>query len=397
MKFNSVAVFIDAENFPHTLVDEAIEKIANLGAIGKIFAYGDFSNPSLRKYKFAVQKYNITAVQIFSRTSGKNSADIALAMDAVELANARKHDAFAIVSSDSDFNRLAQKLRDGGAGVIGVAKDDKNAGVYDEVIVVKKAAQESEGVATKISNEERAQILKAHEADESEGGGILKNLMRLVRGKSAKKEAACEQILALQTPTPSADGSLKPKRGAKKAKILEVAADADRVKTESEAKNLAVGEERNTKKPARKSRKKSDENLAKNLENSSVIKAQNLDEKPQRNGAKKTAGRAKNSGKILPADANGNVSETFAVKPLKTSDVHEILRNFWLENRRVSPDGFIHCSLFGSALRSGEIKIALKELGFSRLGKLFDALEKEGFIEQIMDGSAPKFRVKETV
>ena len=49
MKFNSVAVFIDAENFPHTLVDEAIEKIANLGAIGKIFAYGDFSNPSLRK------------------------------------------------------------------------------------------------------------------------------------------------------------------------------------------------------------------------------------------------------------------------------------------------------------------------------------------------------------
>ena len=396
MKFNSVAVFIDAENFPHTLVDEAIEKIANLGAIGKIFAYGDFSNPSLRKYKFAVQKYNITAVQIFSRTSGKNSADIALAMDAVELANARKHDAFAIVSSDSDFNRLAQKLRDGGAGVIGVAKDDKNAGVYDEVIVVKKAAQESEDVVTKISNEERAQILKAHEADEGEGGGILKNLMRLVRRKSAKKEAAGEQILAPQTPTPSANGSLKPKRGAKKAKILEVAADADRVKTESEAKNLAVGEERNSKKPARKSRKKSDENLAKNLENTSVIQVQNLDEKPQRNETKKTAGRAKNSGKILRADANGNVSEISVAKPPKTSDVHEILRNFWLENRRVSPDGFIHCSLFGSALRSGEIKIALKELGFSRLGKLFDALEKEGFIEQIMDGSAPKFRVKET-
>jgi len=394
VKFNSVAVFIDAENFPHTLVDEAIEKIANLGAIGKIFAYGDFSNPSLRKYKFAVQKYNITAVQIFSRTSGKNSADIALAMDAVELANARKHDAFAIVSSDSDFNRLAQKLRDGGAGVIGVAKDDKNAGVYDEVIVVKKAAQESEDVVTKISNEERAQILKAHEADEGEGGGILKNLMRLVRGKSTKKEAVGEQILALQTPTPSADGSLKPKRGAKKAKILEVAADADRVKTESEAKNLAVGEERNTKKPARKSRKKSDENLAENLENSSVIQAQNLDEKPQRNGAKKTAGRAKNSAENLVADAGA--PKISAAKPLKNSDVHEILRNFWLENRRVSPDGFIHCSLFGSALRSGEIKIALKELGFSRLGKLFDALEKEGFIEQIMDGSAPKFRVKET-
>ena len=396
MKFNSVAVFIDAENFPHTLVDEAIEKIANLGAIGKIFAYGDFSNPSLRKYKFAVQKYNITAVQIFSRTSGKNSADIALAMDAVELANARKHDAFAIVSSDSDFNRLAQKLRDGGAGVIGVAKDDKNAGVYDEVIVVKKAAQESDDVVTKISNEERAQILKAHEADESEGGGILKNLMRLVRGKSAKKEAAGEQNLAAQTPTLSADESLRPKRGAKKAKILEVAADAGCAKTESEAKNLAVGEERNSKKPARKSRKKSDENLAKNLENSSVIQAQNLDEKPQRNGAKKIAGRAKKSGKILPADADQNVSEISAAKPLKTSDVHEILRNFWLENRRVSLDGFIHCSLFGSAVRSGEVKIALKELGFSRLGKLFDALEKEGFIEQIMDGSAPKFRVKET-
>jgi uncharacterized LabA/DUF88 family protein len=113
------AVLIDADNTSPRIVAGLFEEIARFGEASVRRIYGDFSSPRLKSWADILQKYAIDPYQQFAYTSGKNASDIALVIDAMDLLHSRRFDGFCLVSSDSDFTRLASRLREEGADVYG--------------------------------------------------------------------------------------------------------------------------------------------------------------------------------------------------------------------------------------------------------------------------------------
>ena len=113
------AVLIDADNTSSRIVDGLFEEIARFGEPSVRRIYGDFSSPRLKSWTEVLQKHAIDPYQQFAYTSGKNASDIALVIDAMDLLHSRRFDGFCLVSSDSDFTRLASRLREEGADVYG--------------------------------------------------------------------------------------------------------------------------------------------------------------------------------------------------------------------------------------------------------------------------------------
>lgn len=113
------AVLIDADNTSPRIVAGLFEEIAKFGEASVRRIYGDFSSPRLKSWADILQKYAIDPYQQFAYTSGKNASDIALVIDAMDLLHSGRFDGFCLVSSDSDFTRLASRLREEGADVYG--------------------------------------------------------------------------------------------------------------------------------------------------------------------------------------------------------------------------------------------------------------------------------------
>src|SRR5262245_58013405 len=113
------AVLIDADNTSPRIAPGLFEEIARFGEASVRRIYGDFSSPRLRSWADILQKYAIDPYQQFAYTTGKNASDIALVIDAMDLLNSGRFDGFCLVSSDSDFTRLASRLREEGADVYG--------------------------------------------------------------------------------------------------------------------------------------------------------------------------------------------------------------------------------------------------------------------------------------
>jgi hypothetical protein len=113
------AVLIDADNTSPRIVAGLFEEIARFGEASVRRIYGDFSSPRLKSWADILQKYAIDPYQQFAYTSGKNASDIALVIDAMDLLHSGRFDGFCLVSSDSDFTRLASRLREEGADVYG--------------------------------------------------------------------------------------------------------------------------------------------------------------------------------------------------------------------------------------------------------------------------------------
>ena len=113
------AVLIDADNTSPRIVAGLFEEIAKFGEASVRRIYGDFSSPRLKSWADVLQKYAIDPYQQFAYTSGKNASDIALVIDAMDLLHSERFDGFCLVSSDSDFTRLASRLREEGADVYG--------------------------------------------------------------------------------------------------------------------------------------------------------------------------------------------------------------------------------------------------------------------------------------
>lgn len=114
-----VAVLIDADNASAAHAAGIFEEIAKHGEANVRRIYGDFSGTRLRAWRAQMQPLAILPQQQFNYTTGKNAADIALVIDAMDLMHTGAVDTFCIVSSDSDFTRLAQRLRENGKTVIG--------------------------------------------------------------------------------------------------------------------------------------------------------------------------------------------------------------------------------------------------------------------------------------
>ncbi len=117
-----LAVLIDADNVPYSNVKGMMEEIAKFGTPTTKRIYADWTRPNATGWKGVLLEHAITPVQQYSYTTGKNSSDSALIIDAMDLLYAGKVDGFCIVSSDSDFTRLAIRLRESGMRVIGIGE-----------------------------------------------------------------------------------------------------------------------------------------------------------------------------------------------------------------------------------------------------------------------------------
>lgn len=117
-----LAVLIDADNVPYSNVKGMMEEIAKLGTPTTKRIYADWTKPNANGWKGVLLEHAITPIQQYSYTVGKNSSDSALIIDAMDLLYSGKLDGFCIVSSDSDFTRLAVRLRESGMKVIGIGE-----------------------------------------------------------------------------------------------------------------------------------------------------------------------------------------------------------------------------------------------------------------------------------
>lgn len=117
-----LAVLIDADNVPYTNVKEMFEEIAKYGTPTFKRIYADWTKPHVTGWKNVLLQNAITPVQQYSYSTGKNSTDSAMIIDAMDILYSGKVDGFCIVSSDSDFTRLATRLREAGMKVIGIGE-----------------------------------------------------------------------------------------------------------------------------------------------------------------------------------------------------------------------------------------------------------------------------------
>ena len=148
-----LAVLIDADNAQAAVIPELLAEVSRYGTATLKRAYGDWTTPHLKAWKEVLHKVAIQPIQQFSYTSGKNSTDASLIIDAMDVLHAGRVDGFCLVSSDSDFTRLATRIREAGLLVYGfgerktpepfVAACDKF--VYTEILRPEPRAPVAEG------------------------------------------------------------------------------------------------------------------------------------------------------------------------------------------------------------------------------------------------------------
>jgi uncharacterized LabA/DUF88 family protein len=117
--FTRLAVLIDGDNTTPTIIEALLAEIAKYGSATVKRAYGDWTTSNLRGWKEAINAHAIQPMQQFTYTTGKNSTDSALIIDAMDLLYTGNLDGFCLVSSDSDFTKLASRLRESGKTVYG--------------------------------------------------------------------------------------------------------------------------------------------------------------------------------------------------------------------------------------------------------------------------------------
>ncbi|WP_040631359.1 NYN domain-containing protein [Faucicola boevrei] len=119
-----LAVLIDADNASVNHLDKLLSEIATLGKASVRRAYGDWTRPQLNSWKNVLLSHSIQPIQQFSYTTGKNATDASLIIDAMDLLYTERFEGFCLVSSDSDFTRLAQRIREQGLLVYGFGRSN---------------------------------------------------------------------------------------------------------------------------------------------------------------------------------------------------------------------------------------------------------------------------------
>lgn len=188
-----IAVLIDADNVSDKYIKAVLDEISNHGTPTYKRIYGDWTKPQLASWKSVLLTNSITPIQQYSYTTGKNATDAALIIDAMDILYSGNVEAFCIVSSDSDFTRLAARLRESGMFVIGMGeKKTPTAFIsaceifkYLEVLTppappVKEAplggngkTSPKEGMATKEEIIEALKVIITEISDDDEGWAYL--------------------------------------------------------------------------------------------------------------------------------------------------------------------------------------------------------------------------------
>ncbi len=154
-----LAVLIDGDNIPSAYVKGMMEEIAKYGNPTIKRIYGDWTNPKLTKWKGLLLENAITPIQQYGYTIGKNATDSAMIIDAMDILYSEKVDGFCLVSSDSDFTRLATRLREAGMNVIGIGEKKTpepfivacDKFIYIEILKYQAGGTESEITKSKTS------------------------------------------------------------------------------------------------------------------------------------------------------------------------------------------------------------------------------------------------------
>lgn len=127
------AVLIDADNISHRKIKDILDEIANYGTPTIKRIYGDFTDPKFAAWKSILLENSITPIQQYAYTTGKNATDSALIIDAMDILHKESVNGFCIVSSDSDYTRLASRIRESGREVLGFGRKE-NAETVHQIV-----------------------------------------------------------------------------------------------------------------------------------------------------------------------------------------------------------------------------------------------------------------------
>ena len=156
---DKLAVLIDADNAQPSIVEGLLAEIANYGTANVKRIYGDWTGPGLKGWKEVLLEHSIQPMQQFAYTKGKNATDSAMIIDAMDLLYSNNFNGFCIVSSDSDFTKLASRIRESGLLVYGFGERKTPAAfvsacdkfIYTEVL--RSKSDESTAIAKKSTGE----------------------------------------------------------------------------------------------------------------------------------------------------------------------------------------------------------------------------------------------------
>ena len=187
------AILIDADNISDKYIKVILDETANNGIATYKRIYGDWTSPRLSSWKSVLLDNSIIPMQQYSYTTGKNSTDSAMIIDAMDILYSGTVDGFCIVSSDSDFTRLASRLRESGMQVIGMGEEKTpkpfisacNQFKYLDLLYSNQQQEEAEETITQQKAEEIAS--QQGKAKTSENNGAKKK-ETAQKGKDAKQE-----------------------------------------------------------------------------------------------------------------------------------------------------------------------------------------------------------------
>lgn len=154
-----LAVLIDGDNIPSTHVKEMMEEIAKYGNPTIKRIYADWTKPILSRWKNILLENAITPIQQYNYTAGKNATDSAMIIDAMDILYSEKVNGFCLVSSDSDFTKLATRLREAGMKVFGIGEKktpEPFIVACDKFIYIEILRNKSDEPETDISREKTA-------------------------------------------------------------------------------------------------------------------------------------------------------------------------------------------------------------------------------------------------
>jgi len=176
-----LAVLIDADNTSAKIADRLFEEIAQLGEASVRRIYGDFTRAGLRGWTDILAKHAIIAHQQFAYVTGKNASDIALVIDAMDLMHSGRFEGFCLISSDSDFTRLAARIREQGLDVFGFGERKTPESfrqacrrfIYTENLLIGAQAQAQAGAPIKQTPSDAVPLLRTAIAQmDSEDGWV---------------------------------------------------------------------------------------------------------------------------------------------------------------------------------------------------------------------------------
>lgn len=150
-----LAILVDAENISHRYINLIIDEAARIGRVVNRRIYGDWSSQYLLQWRQTIQDYSFLPVQQFASVYGKNASDSAMIIDAMDLLHAGSLQGFIIVSSDSDFTRLAARLRESEKYVVGMGEQKTPSAfinacdryIYLDVLMKEREEKESPTLA----------------------------------------------------------------------------------------------------------------------------------------------------------------------------------------------------------------------------------------------------------